>query len=153
DRLFGQGLDARLERGEVDRVDDALDLVLGALDHRIDAATLVRAWALAFEADADVLTILNARAETVVLFTNNGPIVDACLEGPLRPIKDACDGIICSWRLRAVKPDVEAFARFADTLGKTPDQLLLVDDSAANVEGARHVGWNAAVVASAGDLA
>ena len=153
DRIFGQGLDARLERGEVDSIDDALDLVVAAVDRRVDVPTLVRTWSKAFEPDAAVLSILHARAETVVVFTNNGPIVDACLDGPLRSVKDACDAVVCSWRLRAVKPDAEAFERFAAMLGKTPDQLLLVDDSQLNVDGARRAGWEAALVAGATDLA
>jgi HAD superfamily hydrolase (TIGR01509 family) len=152
-RIFDQGMDARLERGEFDSVNDALERVVAALDHRVDVPTLVQSWSRAFEPDADVLNILHARAEAVVLFTNNGPIVDACLDGPLRSVKDACDAVVCSWRLRAVKPDAEAFERFAETLDKTPDQLLLVDDSPANVDGARRAGWAAALVASATDLA
>ena len=48
-----------------------------------------------------------------------------------------------SAELGAVKPTREAFDRAAERCGVRPGQLLLVDDSIGNVEGARAAGWEA----------
>jgi putative hydrolase of the HAD superfamily len=145
-------LEAQLERGEVATRHDAVEMLLTALEHRLDASELVEAWSQAFDPVGQVLSILAAQPESVVLFTNNGPIVELCLQGPLRSVRAVCDAIVCSWRLHAVKPDPVAFARFAETIGKPGDTLLLVDDSAANVDAAREAGWAAGQVTCATDL-
>ena len=54
--------------------------------------------------------------------------------------------------LGAVKPTRAVFDRAADRCRARPDQLLLVDDSVANVEGARAGGWDAIAFGSAATL-
>jgi HAD superfamily hydrolase (TIGR01509 family) len=87
-----------------------------------------------------------------VLFTNNGPIVTACLEGPLRPVRAVCDAVVCSWQLQAVKPERVAFERFSKAIDTPAHALLLVDDSLANVTAAREAGWAAGQVTCAAEL-
>jgi putative hydrolase of the HAD superfamily len=41
------------------------------------------------------------------------------------------------------KPDPVFFRRIAERVQRAPDDLLLIDDSLANVEAARTVGWSA----------
>ena len=151
-RLFASGLDARLERGEFTTTAEAMTLLVDALDRQMSADALVAAWSRAFIPDCDVLSLLARRSERVILFTNNGPIVQTCLAGPLREIGDVCDQIVCSWQLGATKPAPLAFERFAAETGSTARQLLLVDDSQANVEAARQAGWAAELVKNAADL-
>jgi HAD superfamily hydrolase (TIGR01509 family) len=152
ERVFGSGLETRLERGEIGIHDHGVQALLDALERRLDASALVEAWSRAFTPDAEVLSILAQQTERVVLFTNNGPIVELCLDGPLRRIQKACDDVVSSWRLRAVKPEPAAFERFARVIGGPADALLLLDDSAPNVEAARTAGWAADQVANAAEL-
>jgi len=152
ERVFGSGLETRLERGEIGIHDHGVQALLDALERRLDASALVEAWSRAFTPDAEVLSILAQQAERVVLFTNNGPIVELCLDGPLRRIQKACDDVVCSWRLRAVKPEPAAFERFSRIVERPGDALLLLDDSAPNVEAARTAGWAADQVANAAEL-
>jgi len=152
ERIFRSGLETRLERGELGARDDAMAMLADTLERRLDASALVEAWSQAFEPVGEVLTILAAQRERVVLFTNNGPIVELCLDGPLRSIQAVCDDVVCSWRLHAVKPEPVAFARFAETVGAPVDSLLLVDDSATNVAAARKAGWAGGQVNNAADL-
>jgi putative hydrolase of the HAD superfamily len=151
-RLFASGLDARLERGEFTTTDEAMTLLLDALDRRLSLDALVAAWSRAFVPNGDVLGLLARRSERIILFTNNGPIVQTCLAGPLGAIGEVCAQIVCSWQLRATKPVALAFERFAVETGSTAQQLILVDDSPANVEAARQAGWAAELVTSATDL-
>ncbi len=87
------------------------------------------------------------------LFTNNGPMIDACLAGPLRDLADVFDEIICSWQLRARKPEAVAFERAAERLASSPERLLLLDDSAENVAAAIRCGWQAERVTGRDDVA
>ncbi len=152
DRLFRSGLDARHELGQVAGVDEAVAALRDALDQKIGRDDLVAAWSKAFEPVGDVLSILDERAEQVVLFTNNGPIVEACLDGPLDSIKAVCDSVVCSWRLGAVKPEPEAFARFATLVDSSPQRTLLVDDNTANIAAALEAGWRASLVRNGAEL-
>jgi HAD superfamily hydrolase (TIGR01509 family) len=126
--------------------------LVDALGRRITEVDLIAEWSRAFVPNADVLEVLTRRTERVVLFTNNGPIVEHCLAGPLRAIAATCAEIVCSWRLRARKPDAAAYQGFVELCGATAEQLLLVDDSPRNVEAARAAGWAAEVVTNADDL-
>ena len=120
--------------------------------HRVDGTALIAAWALAFEVDRAILQIVEATALRTVLFTNNGPMLDLCLQGPLHAIADVFDDIICSWHLKATKPDPIAFNRAADRLGCQPAEILLLDDSPVNVDSAIRAGWRSLVASCAEDV-
>jgi len=151
ERLFGSGFDHRCELGELTAA-ETMSAVLAALDGTITVDAVIEAWSLAFAPDDDVLERVRTTRGRRVLFTNNGPLLDACLAGPLNWLADEFDDVICSWHLRATKPGAVAFERAAIRLGVPAGQLLLLDDSRANVQAAQQVGWKAAVVADAGDV-
>lgn len=52
-------------------------------------------------------------------------------------------GVTVSGEVRLIKPDEAIYRLHADTFGLTPSATLFVDDSPANVEGAKAAGWNA----------
>ena len=54
-----------------------------------------------------------------------------------------CDGIYYSAALACRKPDIEFYEKIASLSGFTPDQLLLIDDTPANVLAAKKLRWNA----------
>jgi putative hydrolase of the HAD superfamily len=150
-RLFDSGLDRQAELGMY-TADEGLAAVQDALEHRAEVTALIDAWASAFELDAGVLECVASLRVPSALFTNNGPVLDACLAGPLRALVATFDPIICSWHLRARKPDHAAFERAAERLALPPDQLLLLDDSDVNVQAARQCGWQAECVTGAGEM-
>lgn len=53
------------------------------------------------------------------------------------------DGIIYSAAIGYRKPSAEFFDRAAEIAGADPSDIVLVDDTPANVEGARQRGWSA----------
>ena len=59
----------------------------------------------------------------------------------LAPVRDAFDELVFSWHLGATKPDPVALAAAGERLGVAPGDLLLVDDSDANVDAASEAGW------------
>ena len=149
--LFASGLDRRAELGMIGP-DEIISEVSAALRTHIDPHTLTSAWATAFEPDLEVLNIVRTVTARTVLFTNNGPMINRCLSGPLDVISSSFDVIICSWELKAVKPDEAAFESAALRLDAAPHQLLLLDDDSTNVESAQRCGWNAQRVSSAADV-
>jgi putative hydrolase of the HAD superfamily len=50
---------------------------------------------------------------------------------------------VFSSRVKRVKPEPEIFAAAAAHYGRSPSQLLLIDDHRPNVEAARAAGWEA----------
>ncbi len=113
---------------------------------------LIDAWALAFEPDPDILAQAASLSVQRALFTNNGPMLDACLSRPLQAVKAAFDTVICSWYIGARKPDASAFQHAAQHLGMPPSSLLLLDDSVANIEAAIRQGWHGEQVRNGNDV-
>jgi HAD superfamily hydrolase (TIGR01509 family) len=142
ERVFDSGFDHRAELGAY-APDQVLEVVLGALKQRVSLPALVDAWALAFEPDPEVLNYIATLPVPSVLFTNNGPMLDACLGGPMGDLAAVFGQVICSWHLRARKPEPLAFERAAERLRVDPDRLLLLDDSVENVRAARRCHWEA----------
>ena len=151
ERLFESGFERQAELGAYSP-DQVLAAVQAALDHPVPVAALIDAWALAFEPDIQVLECIASLPVSSALFTNNGPLLDACLAGPLRALSATFDEIICSWHVRARKPEAAAFERAAERLQRSPDRLLLLDDSAANVHAAIRCGWDADRVTGLADV-
>ena len=142
DAVWGSGLDAAADRGDFS-LDENVAAVRGALSNRLDEARLFEAWALAFSPDPIVAGIADSLEVSCSAFSNNGPLLKACVSRRLIDLPDACRPVIYSWQLGAAKPERPAFQRAAMLLGTEPEHLLLVDDSAANVSGALDSGWQA----------
>ena len=142
DRLFVSGLDRDSELGAYDR-QTVLDEIIARLDGRIDPAAHVTAWSAAFEPNGVLLDALRRRTFRMCLFTNNGPMINHCLEGPLAALDAGFEVVICSWQLGSTKPSPDAFHAAASLLGSRSDELLLLDDNIANVEAAKASGWRA----------
>lgn len=51
------------------------------------------------------------------------------------------DGKVVSARVGLVKPDPAIYRYVTDTFGLTPERVLFIDDTAANIEAALHMGW------------
>lgn len=153
--LFDSGLDRAAELG-FHTTASISDAVLSALGNSITLDQLVSAWALAFEANHELLHLLNEQlsehAIHCCLFTNNGPLLDLCLKGPLSEIAKPFARIACSWHVRAAKPTPEAFAYVEAELGATPSELLLIDDDIRNTRAAQAHGWNTHLYSSIDSL-
>jgi putative hydrolase of the HAD superfamily len=147
-RIWGSGLDAAAERGELSP-DEVWARVLAALDDRVDRGAVRQAWALAFAPNAAVLALVDNLTVPAALFTNNGPIVDEILDHELVDVGRRFAHRLLSCQVKAVKPDQLAFRRAAEQLAVAPTELLLLDDSPANIAASRAAGWQAALVQAA----
>ena len=99
-------------------------------------------WAAAFEPDPAVLALVarvrRTRA-TGLLTDNSAVLLDACGH-ELREVGAAFDRLLFSCELRSLKPEPELFRAALDRAGRTPEQVLFVDDVEANVAAAASLG-------------
>ena len=148
--VWGSGRDADADSG---RLTVAEAFALASLDGALDVATVLACWRAAFAPDADVLAIAERVSVPRAVLTNNGPVVEALFSDQLAPVAERCSPVMLSWRLGATKPSREVYDRAAARLERSPDELLMVDDTTRNVDGARAAGWDAIEFAGADELA
>jgi HAD superfamily hydrolase (TIGR01509 family) len=100
-------------------------------------------WCSAFTPDPEVIEIarmLRAHHHTALL-TNNGPVLLDALSHDLDIVGREFEHLFVSAMFGATKPSEAVFLGVVRALSVPPAQLCLIDDSPANVDGARQVGW------------
>lgn len=152
--VFESGFDDAGERGRFDLAAFIAELaaLLGLTPGPTVDEALRAAWALAYDPDPAVIRIVTSSPLRTALLTNNGPLMEAALDAELVGIGSVFDQLLFSWRLGATKPDPEAFRLATEALGVEPAAVWFADDSAANVDAARAVGWQAHRYTTALDL-
>jgi putative hydrolase of the HAD superfamily len=125
-------------------ITEQLPKALGQMDSDLSAEDLLSYW---FENDArinvDLLAALDQqrrRGMRVYLTTNQEHRRAHYLMERLG-LSSHVDGIHYSAALGCRKPDKAFFETVADLTGLAPSELLLVDDTQANIEAARQAGW------------
>ncbi len=86
----------------------------------------------------DAIRRLHSRYQTAII-SNAMPGLMTLLTGK-HPIADAFDVIIGSGDVKLAKPDAAIYHLALAQLGRRPQEALFIDDSAANIAGARAVG-------------
>ena len=78
------------------------------------------------------------------VLSNNNPISRAkfsrLLEAEGIPMEDVFERTFFSYELHLLKPGREIYQKVVDEIGVRPDEILFIDDAAANIEGAESVG-------------
>ncbi|MEY2469742.1 MAG: putative hydrolase of the superfamily [Actinomycetota bacterium] len=93
----------------------------------------------------DVVAIVEElRAAGVGLYVlSNSSAETVPRSAPVSELLTRFDGVMLSGEFGVLKPDPAIFHEAEGRFGLNPLETWFVDDSAANVEGARAVGWNA----------
>ena len=113
-----------------------------AAAHDVKAAAVAEAFAeIGWRIDESVLDLLDQvrdRGVPVVLLSNASTrlVGDLLVSG----ITDRFDALLSSAELRAVKPEPAAFAAAVTAAGVPAGRCLLIDDTSANISGARAAG-------------
>ncbi len=105
-------------KGWAEMVPHAFDETVALMERYIDAGR-------------DVTLLTNFAADTF----------EEALE--LFPFLKRPRGVTVSGRIRLIKPDVAIYHHHAESFDLEPAATLFIDDSAANVSGARDAGWHA----------
>lgn len=109
----------------------------------VDAAELYRAVWHRIEVHADTLALVK-QLRAVGVGVHIASTQESGRAAVMRGLYDAeVDSTYFSCDLGVVKPEPEFFRRILADLGATPDEVFFVDDTGANVDGARSVGLRA----------
>jgi putative hydrolase of the HAD superfamily len=140
-RLYGCGIVDQCDRGELDAAS-----IRGVLREQLglecDDLELARLWASAFTPDDEVLAVIDAVAPGVTraLLTNNDALLRDALPLVLPAVHARIAVPLFSATTRVTKPSPAAYAAALAVLGAAPADVLFVDDSESNIEGARRMG-------------
>jgi HAD superfamily hydrolase (TIGR01509 family) len=153
ERLYGSGLVDAADSGKVS-ADQLADIIRERLGLTWTVASLEELWTLAFEPDPAVLAVIGRLHGTVrlALLTNNDALVARAFLRLFPDVTAAFDRRFFSGELGARKPDAQAYLLALSSLGSEPQQTLFIDDSEANVAGARSAGLAAIHFAAADGL-
>ena len=124
----------------------ALSKILKRLDISVSAEELISYW---FKMDSRIIEtvladcrIARKSGNQVYLATNQEHLRAKYLMETLG-LKSEVDGIVYSAEAGFQKPHPAFFSHAADVTGREPNEMLLVDDAQANIDGARNAGWRA----------
>jgi putative hydrolase of the HAD superfamily len=143
-RLRGAGFHERCDRGIYDGTQMLAELNRG-LELALTRREAQRLEMLAFEPRAEVIAVARDVAErfpTGVL-SNNAVLLDEILTEAVPELGQIFDPILFSYQFGHTKPAPELFEGVAARLDVQDGDLLLIDDSARNVEAAHQAGWQA----------
>ena len=153
--LYGQkGIFKAIEEGSIntDTFHSELHKALpaGVTDYQIDTAFQKFIVGIPLHR-LEALRRLRCEGYGIYVLSNTNPIMwrgviasEFGKEGLRR--EDYFDGIVTSFEAKALKPDPAIFNYTVGNLGIVPAETLFFDDSAANVEVARSLGFNAVEV-------
>jgi FMN phosphatase YigB (HAD superfamily) len=130
---------ARLDVGDMTG-DELLAAVHAQLKWHCTVAELGAAWAAAFEPDNSVLNLARRLVVPAVAFTNNGPPLSDHYRELIPAVAEVVPIAVFSSHTRLVKPDALSFVNACAVLNAVPSDVLLIDDSAANVAAASGAG-------------
>jgi HAD superfamily hydrolase (TIGR01509 family) len=151
--LYDSGLVPAADGGEVTAEEFRTELRerLGLPDDE----TAERLWASAFTPDPAALAVLVELDPGLPrgVLSNNDALLAQVLPRLLPEVFAGMDPIAFAGALGAAKPDAEAYLRAVAPWGVDPADVLFVDDSVANVDGARAAGLQAEQAAGAEELA
>jgi HAD superfamily hydrolase (TIGR01509 family) len=104
-------------------------------------------WVQAFEPDEAVLSVVDRirRQVRTGLLTNNPPLLLDALPAFLPQVHQRFEPLLFSYEFGTLKPSAALFTAVLARLRQPADTLLLIDDAAANVDGARAAGMQACV--------
>ncbi|NEM90466.1 HAD-IA family hydrolase [Galbitalea soli] len=149
------GYEVRAELGEWPSAQEYLDEFARVTGARLTLDQWCEARHAASTPNPGVVAALRRASTlgTVGLFSNNPPTFSATLSR-MAPDVAAILGpnVLVSWQLGIRKPDPAAFLAAVAHYGGTPERTFFVDDSAANVAGARSAGLTAFQYRGADDL-
>ncbi len=96
----------------------------------------------AYDGSVDILRSLISQGRDVTMLTNFA--ADTFQEARARyPFLNESRGVTVSAEVRLLKPDRRIYETHTQTFDLEPGATLFIDDSPANVEGARAAGWHA----------
>jgi HAD superfamily hydrolase (TIGR01509 family) len=142
--LYGSGFIGETESGAWN-ADEIVAEIGARLGSPVGRAELEPAWLASFPVDEEVLDLVRRTAahHRTAILTNNDLLLREALLRARPEFGGHFAHIVFSAEIHAVKPSAEAFRRALSILEAEPTEVVLVDDSGTNVDGATRAGWAA----------
>jgi FMN phosphatase YigB (HAD superfamily) len=143
DLLWTSGLSADADAGRYASAADFRDRVRASTGFTGTDDELDFAWCSAFQPDQRVREALELHrgSRSLTLFSNNGPLEEEVLLRLYPAMFDGFGQLLFSYRLGHRKPGLAAFHAVSERLGA--GEIRFIDDSRANTNVARSLGWTA----------
>jgi putative hydrolase of the HAD superfamily len=145
ERIWDSGLDSAADHGKL-AIEQICRRLNEALEQNLSEEVLADLMTSAFAPRPEVLALAR-RLKAGVLrgtLTNNGPLISLGLERNFPELVEAIpENRFFSYQFRAAKPEPAVYHALEVRLGLAGSEILLIDDSGANIEGARRAGWTA----------
>ncbi len=106
-------------------------------------AEFLRAWQDMFTPNPPMLELVNALPRPRYLLSNTNEPHIAWIRERYPEALEPFDGLVLSYEVGAVKPELEIYREVERLSGGRPEQHVFFDDREDNVEGARAAGWRA----------
>lgn len=154
--VFEAGLQARLERGEIDwRTFHAeFERQTGAT---CDPAVLADAASDMFTLNVEMLPVIagleRSGMRTGILSNTCAPHWEHLLAKPYAVLPGRFERVVLSFEVGAIKPEPGIYTAAERIAGVGPEELFFADDVPEHVAAARAAGWDAEVFVSARQLA
>lgn len=149
-----QGVFLQLETGEID-ASEFYDLLMDKCSPGTTCTDIRNAFEeFLMDIPAERLKILDGlkqKGYRLYVLSNTNPIMfNHWIRNEFRKdgksINDYFDGIVASYQEGMCKPNPQLFQLLIDRYGLNPAETLMLDDSAANVQAAKSIGINAALI-------
>jgi putative hydrolase of the HAD superfamily len=144
--IWDSGFEDDADSGRYISANDYLYEFGRRLGYSLSRAEWIEARRRSMEPCADVLKLAKhlQRTRKILIFTNNGPLLEESL-GELFPEAHRTFGeqLYCSYEFASKKPDPVVYKRLLDRLDIPPSETWFIDDKQSNVEGARLAGLQA----------
>lgn len=154
----GWAMDDAYKEHEIGNIDFAM--YAQALSQRFNVTMPLEAWQAGWNdlwtgPFHDVIELLPAVADRYPLygFTNTNDTHAACWRELFGDKLGHFEDIYVSSEIGVRKPDVHAYHNVCERMSSTPDQVIFLDDSAANIRGAHDAGLDARHVQTEAEVA
>lgn len=130
------------ERGDLPE-NDFIDVMLTAIDHKIDKATFCKYYSEIFSENKEVVDLLPKlkKSFTLVLLSNTN-IIHYKYGWKGYDFLEHFDHIVTSYEAHAVKPEEKIYKTVESLTGEDPARYFFIDDIKEYVDAARSLGWS-----------
>jgi glucose-1-phosphatase len=131
-----------LERGDMAE-DEFVEIMLSALDHKIDKETFCNYYSEIFSENKEIVDLLPKlkKSYTLVLLSNTN-IIHYKYGWKGYDFLNHFDHIVTSYEAHAVKPEEKIYTTVESLTGEDPAGHFFIDDIKEYVDAARSLGWS-----------
>ena len=124
--------------------DEFVEVMLGAIDHKIDRETYCRLFSEIFSMNEDVASLLPLLKKNYRLFLlSNTSAIHQRYGWAKYPFLIHFEKLFLSHEVGAVKPEPAIYNAVTSYTNGKPEEHIFIDDVAEYAEGAKKLGWDA----------